>query len=136
LGEVVQLVNSQLVAGPPTVGDGSSFPAGQSVIPLDLVQVQKSYAVTTGRQLQNISSPSAYVVLPQLGSTGAVTQAHTLYMRSVAPFLVQLTQFGLTALQTLKLNGLLILEVDPAAYVTAIQVQGSGQLEWLAVGNL
>ncbi len=135
--EAIQLVNAQLTAGPPTAGDGSVFPSGQALIAMDLLPPQKPYGVTTGRQLFNVSSSNAFTTLPGVGSAGPVAQGHTLYLRSNAPFLVELTMTGVDggAPQQLSVNGTLVLELNPNNPLTLLQVQGAGQLEVLIVGN-
>jgi hypothetical protein len=136
--EAIQLVNAQLQAGPPTVGDGSVFPSGQTNIPLDLNPTpQKPYAVSTGRQLANVSSPNSLQTLPGIGTGSTVTQGHTLYMRTNGSFLVALTMNGIAggAVQEFQLAGLVVLEFDQNKYLTLLQVQGTGTIEYLVVGN-
>jgi hypothetical protein len=135
MGEAIQLGNATLVAGPLTTSTDSPFPSGIGTVPLSLTPQQKPYAVSTGPQLANVNSPSAPVALNGVGSGQAVTQCHTLYLRTASPMVLSLTPNGGTA-QTIKIYGLVVLEFDPANPVTAVSIQGSGQVEYLCVGNL
>jgi hypothetical protein len=132
--EVIQLGNATLQAGPASSSADSPFPSGQATIPLALFPIAKSYSVGTGPQLQNVSSPNAPVALPGIGASGPVTQAHTLYLRTQVPMVVSLTKNGGSA-QTVNVLGLLLVEFDPNNPLVALAVQGTGQVEFLAVGN-
>lgn len=132
--ETITLQGATLVGGPGVGSDGSVFPSGFSDIKLDLNPAQKSYQVTSGRQLANINAPVTPQALSGIGAGQSVTQATTLYMRSISPFLVAVTYTGVAGAQSFPLLGLLILEVNPANPITGVTVVGAGQLEYLAVG--
>jgi hypothetical protein len=136
VAEQIQLApGSALMAGPQTACEGSGgFPASVVNTPLALNPSCKAYAVSTGPQLANVNSPSAPFALPGVSSGGPVTQAHTLYFRVATPMLLSLTFLGGTA-QVLPVFGLAILEFSPTAPLVAMAVQGSGQVEYLGVGN-
>jgi hypothetical protein len=134
--DTIQLGEATLLAGPSEVCEGDTFPAGGTTIPLALLGTWKPYVVDSGRQLYNVASPAAFVPLNGVGASGPVTQAHTLYLRVLAPVQVQLTYFGVVSAQVVYLSGLLLVEPDPAHPVTAVAVMGTAQVEFLAVGNL
>jgi hypothetical protein len=129
---------SGLYAGPNDVCEGSGgFPAGSTPIPLELLPCSKPYLVSTGASLINIASPASLYALPGVGTAGNVTQAHTLYLRTNVPVIVALTFLGGASAQQLNVNGLLIIEADPAHPITGVSVQAAqAQVEYLAVGNL
>lgn len=126
--------NGTLVEGPPEVCD-YQLPAGVVTIPFFLntgPTCPKTAQVSAGRQVTNVNSPSAFVEL----SMGSVTQAATVYVRVQNPgWQVKLT-FNGGATATLPLAGMLLYEPDPASslWVTEIQVQGTGFVEWYASG--
>ena len=96
------------------------FPSGEALVAMDLLPPLKGYIVTTGRQLYNINSPSAFAPIPGVGTNGPVTQGHTLYMRSNGPFLVQLTMTGVDGgtSQEIPLYGTMLIEfnaINPSA---------------------
>lgn len=136
MSEAVQLApGSALLAGPLVVSDGSAFPGSTSTVPLALQPPQKPYAVTSGVLLFTISSLS-FVVIPAVGAVGPVTQAHTVYVRSLGPIQLRLTYLGDASPGITYLSGLAVIEVDPSRAVTKIEALGAGQLEVFAAGNL
>ena|ERR1700729_236133 len=134
MSETITMQGSALTAGPNLCSDGSVFPSGATSIQLDLNPAQKGYQVGTGRQLLNVNTQSPQA-LSGIGAGQTVTQATTLYMRSVSPFTVQVTYTGVSGTQPIPLNGLLVLEANPSNPITAVTVVGSGQLEYGAWGN-
>lgn len=133
MSEQLQLTGgAALQGGPSSVCDGTGgFPSAAVNVPLSLLPSCKQYVVSSGPQLANVNSPSA----PGALSIGAVTQAHTIYLRTNVPMVFSITYTGNATPQLTYVNGMVIIEVDPAHYVTAIAVQGVGQAEYLCVGN-
>lgn len=126
-------LTAQLIGGPsPVCGDGS-FPSGISNIPFGLNPPNgKSYVVTTGVQEANINSPGSFVVLGGIGTT--VGNAHTLYLRTVQPILIEISQNGLST-YTVSVNGLFFLEPATGNEVQTVQVKGVAAIEYYAAGN-
>lgn len=127
-----------LVEGPPTACD-DAFPAGSTDIPFELNTgaCGKQVGASTGRQLLTLNSPAAFVTLSGVGPGQTVTQALTAYLRVRTggfQFRVTYNGFGVPAL--LPSSGLFIHEADQTqnAYITKIEVQGAGQLEYYASG--
>jgi hypothetical protein len=135
LAEVIQLQPATLMAGPSTSNDGSVFPSGNTIIPLDLIPVQKPYVVSTGRQLPTVQSSGGFTALSGVGAGQSVTQAHTVYVRTQSPFMFRVTYLGDAVPKVRYTSGLWIEEVDPTHPVTLLEVQGTGQVEYLCVGN-
>lgn len=135
MAEAVQLQGSSLMAGPTVANDGSTFPSGSTIIPLDFTPAQKTYQVTSGRQLIQINSPSTFATLPGIGAGGSVTQVSTLYLRTNSPFIFRATYQNGAPQQLQYVYGLWIAEFDPSKPLVLLEVQGAGQVEYLAVGN-
>jgi hypothetical protein len=131
-GPVISLGSSLLTASPGECSEGQGgFPAGSATVPLSLLPQLKPYLVSTGDQVVNVATPSGFTAL----AMGSVTQGHTLYLRTTSAVVVELTMFGNATPQQINVQGLVVLEFDPAHYLTAVGVQGSGLVEYLAVGN-
>lgn len=129
-------LQAQLSSGPATVSDGT-FPPGVTQVQLQLNPSTRQVNVDTGAMVANVNSPSAYVTLPGIGgAVGPVTQGLFLYLRTVAPVAVRLTMFGASGNTTsvLLTNGLLVLEFDPLHYLTLLEIQGTGTVEYYAAG--
>lgn len=135
MAEVIQLQPATLMAGPSTSNDGSVFPSGNTIIPLDLAPAQKPYVVSTGRQLPMVQSPSGFQALAGIGATSSVTQAHTVYVRTQAPFMFRVTYLGDATPKVRYTSGLWMEEADPSHPIVLLEAQGTGQVEYLAVGN-
>jgi hypothetical protein len=136
-------ITGTLLEGPPSAQDGQ-FPAGttQSQFALNTGANPKPVVVSTGMKLRTLNSPSAFVALSGVGATDDVTQAHTIYMRvSTGGFVFRVTfhnPLGADIVSVLPAGGLLIFEPDAGSgyYVKQLEVQGAGQIEYLAVGNV
>jgi hypothetical protein len=129
-------ISGTLQTGPQDCSEGTGgFPSSASLLQLALLPCSKPYAVSTGPQLLNLNSPTTPAAIPGVGSQGPVVNAHTVYMRCASPMAVTFAFAGVGPTQTINLYGLLVFEVDPTHCVTGVAVQGTGQLEWLAVGS-
>lgn len=135
MAESVSLTGT-LIAGPGTVTE-SSFPGGVTNIPIALTPPAKSFNVDSGGT-RSVSSPSAYVALTGVGVADTVTQGKFLYLRTSTPMLVRLTTVnppGADVVSVVPVQGLLVLEFDPAKYLKLLEVQGSGVVEWFVCGE-
>lgn len=136
MSDTIQLGGGAVLqAGPAAVDDCGSFPAGATSIPLQLLPVAKGYVVTTGRQLYNLSSPSAFTTLPGVGALGPVTKAHTLYLRCLSPFEIRITNATDGTTKVNYVMGLFLQELTQGQEVVLVEAMGAGQLELLAAGN-
>jgi hypothetical protein len=134
----VQLT-AALVSGPQQVSD-NPFPSGVLTINFGLNPVQKSYQVTTGDQVVQINSPTpnVYQSVDCIGSGGAVTQAHTLFLRTTVQMMLQMTfnnPNGGTTTITEPINGVKVMEYPLNGTLIALGVQGGGSIEVAAFGN-
>lgn len=131
------VIQGSIVAGPAGCTDTATFPGGISNVPaLAFNPPQKGYNVSTGLQSPNVNSPSSFQTLSGIGTGQTVTQASMLYLRTTTPVLVEVTMNGVDGgtAQVLSVSGLLVLEPGPSNYITAVAVQGQGQVEYMAVG--
>lgn len=122
----------------PSVADGS-FPVGASSVPITLTPSPKPLVVDTGVMKRNLASPAAYVTLSGVGATDTVTQGSFLYLRTNAPMLLRLTTFnpaGASVVSVFPVLGLFVTEFDPSRYLTLVEIQGTGVVEYLAGGLL
>lgn len=136
MSEIIQLgAGAVIQAGPGDVVDQGTFPSDVASIPLSLVGAIKPYIVSTGVQLYNWNT-TLFTALPGVGSAGPVTQAHTLYMRTVVYMKVRLTYQNDASPHITYVLGMLLLEFDPGNNpVVLVEAIGAGQLQMLAVGN-
>jgi hypothetical protein len=124
----------------PNVAQDGNFPSGTTNLPFTLNQgsASKPSACSTGAKVRQLNSPFAFVALSGVGATDDVTQADTIYIRvSTSGFKVRLT-FADGTTPVLPINGLFIIEPDAGAglYVTKVELQGAGQVEYFASGRL
>lgn len=132
-----------LMAGPQGVCEGG-FPSG-------LLQVQFGLAGScpgAGTKpaskktwsSQDINSPSAYVAIDGVGTGESVTQANTVYIRTVVPMQIRATfanpEGGADIVSIVPVLGLFILEPSAAGYVKLLEAKGQGKVEVFASGNV
>lgn len=131
-------LSGQVVAAPASVTD-SPFPSGSTTIPIGLNPPTKGYNVDSGRNTMLVNSPSDFQSLGGLGEDGPVTKAHTVYFRSVQPFVVQETTVnpagGEPLVVAMPVNGLHVREFPAGSELTLFEVKGSGQIEYYFAGN-
>ena len=128
-------LTAQLVATP-QCGSGS-FPSGITNVNFGLYPPcnGKAYSVSTGVQVANVNSPSAYAPLGGIGSGGPVTHCNTLYLRTTTAVNVQIT-FATSATATIPgLLGALLLESGVGDEITGVAIEGSATVEYAAFGN-
>ena len=130
-----------LVEGPQLASD-DAFPSGVTSIPFELNtgDCPKPVQASTGRQLVTLASPSAYVQLSGVGAGQSVTQAATVYMRvRSGAFLFRVTYNATPTpiVSVLPSAGLFIHEADvgSASWITKLEVQGQGVIEFYASGQ-
>lgn len=136
-------VTGTLLEGPVAAQDGQ-FPAATSSTPFSLNTgaQPKPVGVSTGIKLRSVNSPSAFVALSGVGATDDVTQADTVYMRvQSGGFQFRVTfhnPAGPNIVSVLPASGLFVFEPDAGSgyYVTLLEVQGSGQIEYYASGRI
>lgn len=133
------LITGTLTSGPSSSEDGV-FPAGSDSTPLYLNPSPKPAAVNSGIRTRNMNSAGAYVALSGIGVADDVTQGTFLYLRTKVAMMVKLIVSngagGTVTLTGLPINGLFIMEFDAAKYLVGVEVQGVGQIEIYASGNL
>jgi hypothetical protein len=135
MGDVVSLGSSQLTSGPDVCCNGPSvvFPGGSEVIALSLLPASKPFTVSTGRQTPNVNTPSSFVALAGIGTS--VTQATTLYLRTIVPMQIVVTYAGISLPTAQGVYGTVLVEADPSHAITGVTIQGVGQIEFEAWGS-
>jgi hypothetical protein len=121
-----------------------AFPAGASSVPLSLSPSLKPLLVDSGMQKRNVASPLAFVALSGVGATDTVTQGTFLYLKTNAPMQVRMTfnnpaggvTSAVTNVGSSVGGGQIIQEFDPTRWLTLLEVEGSGTVEWLVGGPL
>lgn len=121
-----------------------AFPAGATSIPLALSPSPKSLTVDSGVVKRNVASPAAFVALSGVGASDAVTQGSFLYVRTNAPMQLRMTFNNPAGGVTTAVvpvgssigGGLLVLEFDPTRYLTLLEAEGIGTIEYLVGGPL
>lgn len=133
--------NGTIVEGPATQTD-PLFPSGLTTIPFTLSQGSnpKAVNVSTGAKVRSVNSPSGFVTLSGVGSSDDVTQAGFVYMRvSQGGFQFRVTYhnpLGSPIVSVIPSAGIMILEPDVpnGYYVTLLEAQGTGTIEYYASG--
>ena len=137
-------ISGTLTEAPPAGCEAPGFPSATTSVPFGQLGAPcpKPSPVSTGAKTRNVNSPSAFVALSGVGATDDVTQADTVYMRVKAG----LFQFRITyrnpaggsIVAVLPSNGIFLHEADApdGFWITLLEVQGSGQIEYFASGQL
>jgi len=132
-------LQGSFVVGPTVVTD-SSFPNGVSTATLATTPDPKPSQVDSGLKVRNLNSPNAYVALSGVGVTDDVTNGDTFYFRCRSPVLLRLTfynplQPGSPVVSVIPVMGTHVCEYPQDRYLTLVEVQGSGQIEYLVSGQ-
>ena len=129
-------VEGNLVAGPVSATD--TFPAAVFTAPFATAQNPKGFQVATGILTRRLQSPLAFLALPELGGSAAVTRGTFHYMRSDSPVDVRLTTddgSGGNVVAVVPLQGLSLREYPDNKYLKLIEVMGTGTLEYFVCGQ-
>jgi hypothetical protein len=97
----------------------------------------KSFAVSA-THAKNVASASAYVPLDGVGTGETVTQANFLYLRTNAKLSARITykaDSGPDVVIVIPVFGFLVWEPPDANYITLLEMQGVGGVEYFASGN-
>jgi hypothetical protein len=135
-------IDGRLVEGPTSANEAPLFPSGSTLVPftLNAGSSPKPAQVSTGAKVRTLASPNAFVSLSGVGATDDVTQADTIYIRVVqGGFQFRVTYHnpnGSPIVSVLPSAGLIVLEPDAEGgyYVTLLEAQGAGQVEYFASG--
>lgn len=132
-------LNGSLVVAPPMVTD-TTFPESTSTISLTCTPSPKPSQVCSGAKQRNANSPNAFITLSGVGPADDVTQADTLYFRCRSPMQIRLTFYNpinpsAPVVSVTPVNGTYFAEYPQNQYLTLLEVQGSGQIEYLASGQ-
>jgi hypothetical protein len=127
------------VSGGPESSSGATFPAATFAAVLALRESSgKSFGCGTGVVRRTVNSPAAYLTLDGVGETATVTQGDFLYFKSDGLMLLRLTQddgAGSTTVQVVPVHGLVVLEFPSSRALELLEVQGTGQIEYLVTGQ-
>lgn len=135
------LITGSLIAGPPE-GVSTGFDTMRVNEPLlftpDGVE-GVGFGVGTGILKRNVASPAAFVALQGVGATDTVTRGKVLYLKTNAPMLIRISNddgAGGTTTATIPIEGgPMLLRFQAAKFLKLLEVQGSGQLAYLIVGD-
>lgn len=138
-------INGSLIQSPPSVVGTtvSAYPSGVvpssvSQEPIALTPSPKQSPVCTGLRHKYLNSPGSMQVLTGLGTNDDVTNADTLYLKSDAPILVQLTNAnpagGSPLVSIIPVFGTILMEFPTPGLLQGISAQGSANLSMLVSG--
>ncbi len=136
-------ISGSLIESPPACCEAPGFPSSTTAIPFGQSNTPcpKPAPVSTGAKVRNVQSANAFVALSGVGANDDVTQADTVYIRvrSGSSFQARITTnnpLGSPIVAVIPFSGLLLFEPDAVAgfYVTLLEVQGAGQIEYFASG--
>jgi hypothetical protein len=134
-------LRGMLGIGPICACDGDVFPGATAQVSLETTPCQKSSQVDSGIQKRNLNSPGGYVTLTGVGSSDTVTQGDTLYVRTQSPCLIRVTFFNPVVpmspiVSIIPLQGTMFIEPPASYYVSLLEAQGVGFVEYLVSGQL
>lgn len=112
-----------------------TFPSAETTVAL--VSKTTDYVVSSPAGLIAVASPSAYVPLPGIGTTGPVTKGSFLYVKSNAPISLRLTNVSgsTTVTSVTPLDGMLIQEFPTGSELVLLEVEGTATVEYLVAGQ-
>lgn len=110
----------------------SSFPGGTQSYAVATTPDPKGVTVFQSG-IKMLNSPSSYVSL-DIGTGQNVTNGDTLYLKTTSPLSIRITQAGSSA-QVIQLQGTMFLEFPPTAYLTFLEAQGVGTIEYACSGQ-
>lgn len=125
--------NGALILGPPLAGD-CGFSDGT---------FSQSFGFTepvavSAQHTKNVNSPSAFVALDGIGSSGTVTRATFLFLKTASVFIVRITYTpisGPDVVSTIPVMGPMLVKTPVDQYIKLVEVQGTGAVSYLATGN-
>lgn len=133
-------VQGSLICGPPTCAGVGVFPSMSIQDALTLLQNPKPASVATGILAQTISSPSSFVVLNGISSSGPVTAADTLYFKSDGQVQLELTCDDGTGSGTttavVPVQGLTIVEFPAPNRLVGLRIKGTSRIVYFGSGPL
>ncbi len=133
----VAQLTGRLTAGPPSSGSGV-FPTSLFSDDVQLGTAGKSFQASGSSVSRTISSPSSFVAIGDVGSTGDVTRADFLYLRSDGELTVELTTddgSGGDVVAVVPTFGLLVIEFQSAKYLKGLRVKGSARISYFVSGQ-
>lgn len=111
----------------------SGSPQAGTTIPFSLRSQNQTASGEISQVCQTISSPSAFAALPFPSNlTARVLMIQTI--GTAGPFSLRLTQAGAGQTTIAGFRGMLALEVDEGEEITAVELQGEGDITWAATG--
>jgi hypothetical protein len=131
-------LSASLVASPSAQTD-NLFPSAAVNVNFNLNPPAKPYTVEAGGVINIVSPSPAFANVGGVGAAGQVTQAHTLYARSSAGMILQITtqnpNGGGNIVVTIPIMGVFLAEFPSNGLLVALAVQGTGTFEYQAFGN-
>lgn len=121
-----------IVTGP-AKASCAGFPSGVAKWDFELSPPSKAANVSFSAN-RNLNSSGSYAALDGVGAGKSVTAATTLYVRTETAMLIRIT-FADTTTAVIPVQGLFILEAQPAKTITLLEAQGVGTIEYFAAGN-
>ena len=111
------------------------FPSAATVVPIQTTPNPKQLGCSTGVMTLLISSVASYVQLPGIGDAG-VQQGTFLYVRTSTSMNVRTTTYNAlgNVVAVEPVSGFKIVEYDPDFYLTKVEIEGSGTIEYLVAG--
>jgi hypothetical protein len=134
VGTVVTLKGS-LLAGPPRAS-GSAFPAGLVTIAFELTPPNKAADVQV-HQTRDVNSPGSYTTLSGCGASDTVTQGTFLWVQTEGKMKIRITQNGDSGseVSVLEVQGVYCQEFPVGNYLTLVEAQGVGTVEYFVSGT-
>lgn len=131
-------VQGSLTCGPPACAGVGVFPSISIQDAITLLQNPKPASVATGILAQTVSSPSSFVVLNGISSTGPVTAADTLYFKSDGQVQLELTCDDGTGSGTTvsvdPVQGLYVREFPAPNKLVGLRIKGTSRIVYFGSG--
>ena len=126
----LQLTCEGTVSCGPAPSSGGGIPRGATLIPFSTYPDPLCPAVQSGDQVAAVNSPSSFVTLP----VGPVTQGTFLVILTTTAMAVRTTTHGTADPAVETICGLKVVQFDVASYLTLLEVQGEGVVEYFVGG--
>lgn len=135
MNPTVVTLKGKLLAGPPKVSC-DKFPSALVNAEFELSPPNKQ-ATRSAYHLRQVTSSSTFFELDGVGPTESVTQGSFLYMRTNGTMLFRLTTNdpnGSPVVSVIPVSGLMVIEFPSPNYLSLLEAQGSGTVEYFVSG--
>jgi len=137
MGTQVVVLSGSITVGPLGASD-CAFPSAVDQLSLTTFPSQKPLAASFRTQRNVQVAPPAFLALDGIGATSTVTKGTFLYFRCNSPMKIRKTMVdiggGADIVSVDEVLGTIVQEFPDAGTLKLLEVQGTGQIEYLVGG--